>query len=288
MDTPSSPKRRRLVIALASVIALVALGYGAIIFYAEVINDAPEALDSGDLDAALAATTTAVNADAADESADEPSDEPADGAPATTAVTETTAETVTETSAVADTEETSPTDEPTETDLEGVWVIGLGSELGYRVAEVLFGVPTEGVGRTDQVTGSIRLEGDVLAEASFTVDVASITSDDGRRDNQFRGRIMSANEFPTATFTLTAPAELGVEAAEGASVTATVTGDLTLRGVTLPVDVAVEARITDGRLGVLGSVPVVFTDFGITDPSITGIRVEPDGLIEFVLVLDPA
>ncbi len=281
MDTPSSPKRRRLVIALASVVALVALGYGAIIFYAEVINDAPEALDSGDLDAALAATTTAVSADPADE----PTDEPADAAPATTAVTETTTETVTETSAVADTEEASPTDE---TDLEGVWVIGPGSELGYRVAEVLFGVPTEGVGRTDQVTGSIRLDGDVLAEASFTVDVASITSDDGRRDNQFRGRIMSANEFPTATFTLTAPSALGVEAAEGASVTATVTGDLTLRGVTLPVEVAVEARITDGRLGVLGSVPVVFTDFGITDPSITGIRVEPDGLIEFVLVLDPA
>ena len=277
MDTPSSPTRRRLVIALASVVALVALGYGAIIFYAEVINDAPEALDSGDLDAALAATTTAVNA--------EPADEPADEAPATTQGIETTTETITETSVVTDTEEASPTDE---TDLEGVWVIGPGSELGYRVAEVLFGVPTEGVGRTDQVTGSIRLDGDVLAEASFTVDVASITSDDGRRDNQFRGRIMSANEFPTATFTLTAPAELGVEAAEGASVTATVTGDLTLRGVTLPVEVAVEARITDGRLGVLGSVPVVFTDFGITDPSITGIRVEPDGLIEFVLVLDPA
>ena len=277
MDTPSSPTRRRLVIALASVIALVALGYGAIIFYAEVINDAPEALDSGDLDAALAATTTAVNA--------EPADEPADEAPATTQGIETTTETITETSVVTDTEEASPTDE---TDLEGVWVIGPGSELGYRVAEVLFGVPTEGVGRTDQVTGSIRLEGAVLAEASFTVDVASITSDDGRRDNQFRGRIMSANEFPTATFTLTAPAELGVEAAEGASVTAAVTGDLTLRGVTLPVEVAVEARITDGRLGVLGSVPVVFTDFGITDPSITGIRVEPDGLIEFVLVLDPA
>ena len=277
MDTPSSPKRRRLVIALASVVALVALGYGAIIFYAEVINDAPEALDSGDLDAALAATTTAVNA--------EPADEPADEAPATTQGIETTTETITETSVVTDTKEASPTDE---TDLEGVWVIGPGSELGYRVAEVLFGVPTEGVGRTDQVTGSIRLDGDVLAEASFTVDVASITSDDGRRDNQFRGRIMSANEFPTATFTLTAPAELGVEAAEGASVTATVTGDLTLRGVTLPVKVAVEARITDGRLGVLGSVPVVFTDFGITDPSITGIRVEPDGLIEFVLVLDPA
>jgi len=276
MDTPSSPNRRRLVIALASVLALVALGYGAIIFYANVINDAPDALDSGDLDAALAATTTTAN--------QEPASEPADETPSTT-----TSETITETTALPDTDEASPADEPTaDADTEGLWVIGAGSELGYRVAEVLFGVPTEGVGRTDQVTGSIRLDGSTLTEASFTVDVASITSDDGRRDNQFRGRIMSASEFPTATFTLTAPADLGVEATEGASVTTTVSGDLTLRGVTLPVEVTVEARITEGRLGVLGTVPVVFTDFGIVDPSITGIRVEPDGLIEFLLVLDPA
>ena len=140
----------------------------------------------------------------------------------------------------------------------------------------------------DTVTGELRLDGTVLTEATFTVDVATITSDDGRRDNQFRGRIMSASEFPTATFALTSPADLGVEATEGASVTTAVSGDLTLRGVTLPVEVTVEARITDGRLGVLGTVPVVFTDFGIADPSIAGITVEPDGLIEFLLVLDPA
>jgi len=50
----------------------------------------------------------------------------------------------------------------------------------------------------------------------------------------------------------------------------------------------VTARITGGRLGVLGSIPVVFTDFDIADPSLPAIRVEPDGLIEFVLVLTPA
>ena len=72
MDTPSRPNRRRLVIALASVLALVALGYGAIIFYAEVINDAPEALDSGDLEAALAATTTEAPGDAPAAADEEP------------------------------------------------------------------------------------------------------------------------------------------------------------------------------------------------------------------------
>jgi polyisoprenoid-binding protein YceI len=271
--------RRRLLIILGAVVALIAIGYGAIIFYAQVINDAPEALDSADLEAALAATTTeaaetsttvasenAVGADDADSD---------DSSPTTTA-------------ASSGDSDVSGSDEAATGDTDGLWVIGAGSELGYRVAEVLFGVPTEGVGRTDQVTGELRLDGTVLTEATFTVDVATITSDDGRRDNQFRGRIMSASEFPTATFTLTSPADLGVEATEGASVTTAVSGDLTLRGVTLPVEVTVEARITDGRLGVLGTVPVVFTDFGIADPSIAGITVEPDGLIEFLLVLDPA
>jgi len=61
-----------------------------------------------------------------------------------------------------------------------------------------------------------------------------------------------------------------------------------MHGVTRPVTFEVTARITGGRLGVLGSIPVVFTDFDIADPSLPAIRVEPDGLIEFVLVLTPA
>ncbi|MEL0282981.1 MAG: YceI family protein [Ilumatobacter sp.] len=284
METTPEPARtggarRRLLIILGAVVALIAIGYGAIIFYAQVINDAPEALDSADLEAALAATTTEAaetSTTVASENAGGADDTDSDDSSPTT------------TAASSGDSDVSGSDEAATGDTDGLWVIGAGSELGYRVAEVLFGVPTEGVGRTDQVTGELRLDGTVLTEATFTVDVATITSDDGRRDNQFRGRIMSASEFPTATFTLTSPADLGVEATEGASVTTAVSGDLTLRGVTLPVEVAVEARITDGRLGVLGTVPVVFTDFGIADPSITGITVEPDGLIEFLLVLDPA
>jgi len=168
------------------------------------------------------------------------------------------------------------------------WVITEGSELGYRVAEVLFGVNTEGVGRTSDVTGGITIEGSTMTAASFEVDVASITSDDGRRDGQFRGRIMETDRFPTANFVLTSPVELGTTAVDGAEATVVVAGDLTMHGVTRPVTVEVTARIADGRLGVLGTIPVVFTDFDIVDPSLPAITVEPDGLIEFVLVLIPA
>lgn len=57
-----------------------------------------------------------------------------------------------------------------------------------------------------------------------------------------------------------------------------------MHGVTNPVSFDISAKVEGGRLGVIGSIPVVFTDYDILDPSISGIKVEPEGLIEFVLI----
>jgi polyisoprenoid-binding protein YceI len=170
----------------------------------------------------------------------------------------------------------------------GVWNITQASELGYRIKEVLFGVDSEAVGRTNQISGSFTIDGTQVTDGAFVVDVAEITSDDGRRDGQFRNRIMSTDEFPTATFTLTAPIELGLESAEGAEVETTATGDLTLRGVTNSVTFDVTARQADGKIGVLGNIPIVFADYSIANPSVSGISTEDHGLLEFVLVFEPA
>lgn len=259
----ASPLRRRLTIAIASLAALLIVGYGAVWLYANVINDAPDALDADDLDAALATPTTTAPTAAPSTT---------DASPGTTTAPDTTTASSTPATA-ADT---------------GTWAVADGSVVGYRVAEVLFGIDTEGVGRTEEVDGSLVLDGTTLTAVEFSVDVASITSDDSRRDNQFRGRIMSADEFPTAMFALTEPVDLGVEATEGATVSTDIVGELTLRGATRPVTATVEARVSDGRIGIVGSIPVVFTDFDIVDPSLPGIVVEPDGLVEFVLVLTPA
>ncbi len=168
------------------------------------------------------------------------------------------------------------------------WTVARESELGYRVKEILFGVDTEGVGRTNEITGSMTIDGTTVTTAEFTVDVASITSDDGRRDNQFRGRIMTTSEFPTATFVLTEPIELGVEPADGAEVTTSATGELTLRGVTNTVTFDLTARQEGDRIGVLGDIPIVFADYAIANPSNPGVTTEDHGLLEFVLVFEPA
>jgi polyisoprenoid-binding protein YceI len=99
---------------------------------------------------------------------------------------------------------------------------------------------------------------------------------------------MSTDQFPEARFVLTEPIELGTEPVDGTAVTTAATGQLTLRGVTNPVTFDVEARLENGRIGVLGSIEVVFADYDITNPSTSGITTEDHGLLEFVLVFEPA
>ena len=48
------------------------------------------------------------------------------------------------------------------------------------------------------------------------------------------------------------------------------------------------AEAGDDRIGVLGSIPVVFADYEIDNPSTSGITTEDNGVLEFVLVFEPA
>ena len=47
----------------------------------------------------------------------------------------------------------------------------------------------------------MTLDGAIVTDASFTVDMTTVTSDESRRDAQFDGRIMETSVYPTATFT---------------------------------------------------------------------------------------
>ncbi len=171
------------------------------------------------------------------------------------------------------------------TTLDGTWTIDQSSSTaGYRVKEVLAGLDTEGVGRTSQVTGTLTIADTAATAGQFSVDMASITSDESRRDGQFRGRIMNVAEFPTATFTLTAPIDFGAVPSEGQTVKATATGDLTLHGVTKAVSFGVDAKLQGGKIGVLGNIKVVFADYSIPNPSNAFAKTGEDGLLEFVLV----
>jgi polyisoprenoid-binding protein YceI len=169
--------------------------------------------------------------------------------------------------------------------VEGTWTVTNASQAGYRVKEILLGQDKTAVGRTNAVTGSLELKGNTVPTASFTVDMATVTSDESRRDGQFRNRIMSTDQFPTSSFTLTSPINLGNTPADGQTITASATGDLTLRGVTKSVTFEVKARRTGGTLEVNGEIPIVFPDWSIPNPSGGPAQVGDEGSLEFLLVL---
>jgi len=173
-------------------------------------------------------------------------------------------------------------------ELSGTWAVSDGSYAGYRVDEVLNNTDVTVVGRTEEVTGALTVEDLTLTAADLAVDVASITTDSSSRDAYFRDNALRASEHPEATFTLTGPVTAVATPVVGEVQTLTATGDLTIAGVTRSVNVELEAVLNDGSGQVAGSIPITFADFGVEAPNLGFVSVEPDGFVEFSLVIAPA
>jgi polyisoprenoid-binding protein YceI len=189
---------------------------------------------------------------------------------------------------LADTPTTALKAGETRAPLAGTWKIASGSVVQYRVKEVLFGQDSTATGSTTSITGSMKIAGTNVDSASFSVDMTTVTSDESRRDGQFQGRIMDTAQFPTATFELSNPIELGAEPKNGVKKTYTATGKLTLHGTTKDVTFQVIARRTANVIAVQGNIPVTFSDYGIDNPSGGPASVGNNGQMAFVLQFTPS
>jgi polyisoprenoid-binding protein YceI len=142
-----------------------------------------------------------------------------------------------------------------------------GTFVGFRVEEELSSIgSTTAVGRTPTVTGSITVDGTTLSAASIEADMTSITTNDSRRDDNVQDAL-ETNEFPTATFTLTQPIDLGDAVNTGAATTVQATGDLTIHGVTTQVTLPLEAQLVDNTIVVVGSLDIDLSTYGVAAPT---------------------
>lgn len=176
--------------------------------------------------------------------------------------------------------ETGETADPA--DLAGDWTIADGSQAGYRVDEVLNGQDVTVVGRTEDVDGTLTIDGTELSAADITVSMTTVATDNSNRDSQFLD-ILKTAENPTSTFTLTEPVDISAVSSGVASVQAV--GDLTIAGVTKSVTVALEAQTTADGVEVSGTIPVTFSDFGVDAPDLGFVKVEDSGTVEMLLQL---
>ena len=124
-----------------------------------------------------------------------------------------------------------------------------------------------------------------LTAADLTVDTTSISSDKSQRDNRLRNEGLQTDTYPTATFKLTQPVAVPAAALAGTPSDVTLTGDLTLHGVTKSVQIPAKAQLVNGTVSVAGSLSFPLSDFGMTAPNIGGfiVSIADHGTLEFVV-----
>lgn len=182
--------------------------------------------------------------------------------------------------------------------LDGTWTVQEGdTTAGFRIKESFANGLTDhtAVGRSDQVTGSITIDGTEITEGEFTVDLTALEFTDtipglsvSNRANALRNNGLETSTFPETTFTLTEPIDFGEKPADGETVTATATGDLTLHGVTKPVTFEVEAKVVGDtiRVATKDPVPVALADYDIDKPTMGPVAaIDDEGSFEFLVVL---
>jgi polyisoprenoid-binding protein YceI len=168
--------------------------------------------------------------------------------------------------------------------VSGRWRVASGSVVGYRVEEVLAGQDNTAVGRSSHVTGTMTIKGRTVEAASFSVLMDTIKSDESERNVQFDGRIMDVASYPTGTLRLTSPVRLGALPAVGVIKTYHATGELTLHGHTRLVTFALQAERTGAGIEISGSIPILFANWDIPNPSFAGfVTTQNHGELEFLI-----
>lgn len=182
------------------------------------------------------------------------------------------------------------------TGLAGSWTATSGSQAGYRVGEVFAGQSSshEAVARTSSVTGGFTLEqtatGYRATSLKFTANLSELQSVDqvAGRDVAQRDRIvsrsLSVSQFPDATFVAQA-VDIPAAITGGTAQTLSVPGQLTIHGVTRPVTLTVEVKVSGSQGQAAGSTTFTMTDFGIDPPQVPITVVQPQVKMEFQLAL---
>jgi polyisoprenoid-binding protein YceI len=152
-------------------------------------------------------------------------------------------------------------------------VDSVGTEVRYRVRERLVGkdLDNDAVGATRAVSGQIALDADgaiVAEESKITIDVSGLKSDQDRRDNYVRRRILVTDSNPTVVFQPTAIKGGPKTIPTSGTGTFTLVGNMTVKGITKPTTWTVNARYLPTSVTGTAATAFTFNDFSIAQPRV--------------------
>jgi polyisoprenoid-binding protein YceI len=147
------------------------------------------------------------------------------------------------------------------------------SEARYLITEQLVGndLPNDVVGATKQVSGVVYLttDGGVDANRSkFVIQVASLATDQSRRDGYVRQNTLQAGQYPEIVFVPTSVSGLANPLTVSGPVSFTLTGNLTIRDVTKEVTWEVTGSVDGDIAKGTAKTALKFADFNLTQPRV--------------------
>ncbi len=165
------------------------------------------------------------------------------------------------------------------------------SKATVRVREVLAQVraPGDAVLVASGVKGAFTLntDGSFSASSKLTIELNALASDQRLRDQYIKDSVLETRRFPTAVFVPTKSSGLTLPLPSSGDLSLTLTGDMTIHGVTKTVSFTVTATRAGSKLTATATADPSwkFGDFGMAVPrTISVLSVEDDIRLEIALV----
>jgi len=146
------------------------------------------------------------------------------------------------------------------------------SQVRFKIYEELRGAPKDVVGVSNQVAGEAGVDFNDLSTTQLGViqiNARTLATDDDRRNQAIRNRILHTDQYEYITFTPTQISGLSGSYVEGQSYSLQIAGDLTIQDVTQPVvfDATVLVESAD-RLSGSATTTIQRSDFNLIIPSV--------------------
>jgi len=168
------------------------------------------------------------------------------------------------------------------------------SQLQYEVAETFLNDNNRlnlAKGVTSQVSGEITVDLSAPQNSqigTITADISQFKSDNSRRDNAIRGRFLESSKYPTVTFVPTSVQGLPNAYTEGQEIPLKISGNLTIRDVTLPVDFDATVKLEGNTLSGVATTTILMSDFKFGPISILGmLNTEDQAKVTLTFVAHP-
>ncbi len=150
------------------------------------------------------------------------------------------------------------------------------SSAAYAVEEIFFSDNRlfTAVGVTNAVEGAFEVTSNGKPSGKVTrirVDLRTLKSDSPRRDSAIRRQWLESDKYPYADFVSTGALNLPESYTEGAQVTFTLVGDITVRDVTKPVEWTVVGTLQGDKVIGEATTVIKMSDFGFAAPDIGGV-----------------